>query len=411
MRLKSRHVDSGEREMVGTDSMRKTVLLTGCLAVFLSVFASSMLNIALPSIMDTFRLSQAVAVWAIASYLLCYALLMPVTGIISDRWGRRKVYIVGMWLFLLGTTLAATSPLFALLIFARCLQGIGAAAMFPPATAMIREMFAFQSGRAMGFVTASASVGMLLGPPVSGYLLEMGDYRGIFLVILPVAGLLLVMGSLTICDQTFDKQYNSLQSDNVVKLLPFYKEPPFVAIIVIVVCQNFIASSICITFPLMFIRDFHLSPSQAGNLFLMFPLSFLVASPLGGYLADKNGYRVPVTLGSLLLVAALVLLSVGPAHTVPLVTALFAVMGLAFGLSLSPLSLGSMEHASAKDIAKASGLFGFFRQSSGSAGIVITPFFESSSPVFAYLAVLLVLGLILFVALNHSELYARGNVP
>jgi|GEM_PF-6460426 len=395
--------------MVGIDSLRKTILLTGCLAVFLSVFASSMLNIALPSIMDRFRLSQAVAAWAIASYLLCYALLMPVTGAMSDRWGRKKIFVAGTALFLLGTTLAALSSSFSLLLLARCLQGIGAAAMFPPATAMVREMFTSKSGRAMGFVTAGASVGMLLGPPVSGYLLEIGDYRGIFLVILPLAVLLLVTGIYAVSDRPDDRDRISLPRDNTVKLPPFYKEPAYVAVVVIVVCQNFIASSLSITFPLMFIRDFHLSPGHTGSLFSAFPLSFLIASPLGGYLADKKGYRVPVTLGSLLLVAALVLLSVGPAHTVLLVTALFAVMGLAFGLSLSPLSLGSMEHASEMDLAKASGLFGFFRQSSGSAGIVITPLLGSSNPVFAYLAVLLLLGLILFVALNHIELSANNS--
>lgn len=386
-----------------SDVMRKTILLTGCLAVFLPVFASSMMNIALPSIMERFGLNEAVAAWAVASYSLCYALPMPMAGALSDHWERRKVYIAGMTLFLLATTVGALSSSFALLILARCLQGSGAAAMFPAAVTMIREVLTSSTGRAMGFVSAGASVGMLLGSPVCGYLLEVGDYRAIFLAILPAVGLLCIVGGFAVSSHPVFRCSNSLRELSTA--LPYYKVPAYITVIVLTSCQYFIFSSLSITFPLILIRTFELSPSQTSNLLLVFPLTFLIVSPLGGHWADKSGYQVPAAFGSLFLVVSLFFSSVMSVHTVISVTALNAALGVAFGLSASPLSVGSMKHASEQDIAKASGLFGFFRQSSGSAGAMITPLIENSNQIFGFLAALLLLGLILFVAINQVELF------
>ncbi|KKM10335.1 hypothetical protein SY88_14125 [Clostridiales bacterium PH28_bin88] len=381
----------------------RTFLFTACFATFLTVFSSSMLNVALPSIMEHFHVSQAVAAWIVSAYLVLYATLMPVAGILSDRWGKKRIFVIGMMLFALGTAMASISNSFSYLVLARSVQGTGAAAVFPAGASMIRENFAGKSGKALSLLSASASAGLLLGPPLSGYLLEITDYRGLFILTLPLA--VITLFTAVVClSNTSVKHETKPTALKDTESRPFYKEATYIAVIIVVVCQNFIARGLGIMMPLQLIRDFHLSTSQTGSLAMGFPLALLLASPLGGYLTDKKGYRIPVTAGSVILMIALALLSLKMFSATITLMALFVVMGVGFGLTISPLTVGSMENASEKDSAKASSFFGLARQLGGASGAAITPLIEGDNiVVYRYLAVLQLLALIIFIALSRDK--------
>jgi len=315
--------------------------------------------------------------------------------------GRKRIFVIGMILFILGTIVASLSNSFTYLVLARSVQGTGAAAVFPAVTSMIRETFADKSGKVMSLLSASASAGVLLGPPLSGYLLEISDYRCLFIITLPLA----VINFFTALLFFPNKPAKPLLKPTALKDIksrPFYKDETYIAVIVMVLCQNFIVYGLGIIIPLQLIMDFHLSTSQTGSFVMGFPLALLLTSPLGGYLTDKKGYWIPVISGSAILLITLVLLSLKMVSTtITFIMALFIVMGVGFGLTISPLTLGSMENASEKDLAKASGFFGLARQLGGAAGAAITPLIESNNVAYRYLAFIQLMGLIIFIVLNR----------
>ena len=155
--------------------------------VFMSTLDSSMVNIALPSIMHEFHSSLYSTEWVVMIYLLAITVSLLFWGHIGDRFGRRKIYATGMLIFGVGSFLCGISPNIYLLISYRLFQAIGASMMMASGPALIREFFpAARLGRNLGLIGSAVSLGLMTGPSLGGFLIEYQSWRTIFFVTVPI---------------------------------------------------------------------------------------------------------------------------------------------------------------------------------------------------------------------------------
>ncbi|MDE2573371.1 MAG: MFS transporter, partial [bacterium] len=160
-----------------------------------AVLASSMVFIdgsavvvALPVIQRDLTASAADAQWVVESYALFLAALLLVGGALGDRYGRRRIFTIGVVVFALSSLACALGNGIAMLIGARALQGIGAALLTPGALSLIGAAFSGAArGRAIGVWSAATGVTSALGPLVGGLLVQTASWRLVFAINLPLA--------------------------------------------------------------------------------------------------------------------------------------------------------------------------------------------------------------------------------
>src|SRR5580693_1256166 len=149
---------------------------------------STVVAVALPAIGRNLHAGFQDLQWTVTSYTLTLASLILLAGSLSDRWGRRRVFLAGLGWFTLASVLCAAAPSIGWLIAARAVQGIGGALMTPASLAIIEA--AFQPGdrtRAIGTWAGSSGVSSAIAPFLGGWLLGAGSWRAIFLINVPVA--------------------------------------------------------------------------------------------------------------------------------------------------------------------------------------------------------------------------------
>jgi EmrB/QacA subfamily drug resistance transporter len=162
--------------------------------VLLATIDGSIVNVALPTLVEEFDSSFAVVQWVALAYLLTLAALSLGVGRLGDVVGKKKIYVVGMAAFTLASVLCGLAPGIEWLIIFRVVQALGATMILSLGAAILTEAFpARERGRALGWIGTAVSVGVVTGPVVGGILLSSLSWRSIFLVNLPVgiAGTLL----------------------------------------------------------------------------------------------------------------------------------------------------------------------------------------------------------------------------
>jgi EmrB/QacA subfamily drug resistance transporter len=149
---------------------------------------STVVAVALPAIGRDLHASFAGLQWTVTAYTLTLASLILLAGALSDRWGRRRVFLVGLAWFTLASVLCAAAPSIGWLIAARAVQGIGGALMTPASLAIIEAAFQpADRARAIGTWAGFSGVSSAIAPFLGGWLLEAGSWRPIFLINVPVA--------------------------------------------------------------------------------------------------------------------------------------------------------------------------------------------------------------------------------
>ena len=180
---------------------KHTALAVTTAASFLTPFAATSVNIALPSIGREFAMTAVALSWVPTAYLLAAAMLLVPFGRIADIHGRKKVFICGIAIFTLGALLSGLAPSATTLIIFRIIQGFGASMIFGTSVAIVTSIFVEgERGKALGINVASVYLGQALGPFIGGFLTEHLGWRSIFLVIVPL-GILLLTLILTILKQ------------------------------------------------------------------------------------------------------------------------------------------------------------------------------------------------------------------
>ncbi|MFD4423104.1 DHA2 family efflux MFS transporter permease subunit [Agromyces sp. NPDC058484] len=159
-------------------------LVTG---FFMILVDSTIVSIANPAILDDLQTDITAVLWVTSAYLLAYAVPLLITGRLGDRFGPKRIYLIGLVVFTLASVLCGFSGSIGVLIAARALQGFGAALMTPQTMAVITRIFPpNQRGAAMGLWGAVAGVAMLVGPILGGVLVDGLGWEWIFFVNVPV---------------------------------------------------------------------------------------------------------------------------------------------------------------------------------------------------------------------------------
>src|SRR4051794_13229496 len=157
---------------------------------------STVVTVALPDIGRDFDASTSALQWILNGYLLTLASLILLGGSLGDRYGRRRVFIVGVLLFTAASALCAAAPNAELLILARLLQGVGGALLTPGSLALIESSFRpTDRARAIGAWSGLGGVAAALGPLLGGYLIGAVSWRAIFLINLPLGLFVAVMAA------------------------------------------------------------------------------------------------------------------------------------------------------------------------------------------------------------------------
>ncbi|MCK5515933.1 MAG: MFS transporter, partial [Desulfobulbaceae bacterium] len=159
----------------------KRVLLLVAAGVFMSTLDSSMLNVALPSIMHTFSAPLALTEWVIIIYLLTITILLLFWGHLSNIYGQGRIYNQGVLIFAIGSLFCYLAQTINMLIFFRFVQAVGASMMMAMGPALISSVFPrHQLGSGLGQIGIATSLGLMAGPAISGLLIHWFHWRYIF---------------------------------------------------------------------------------------------------------------------------------------------------------------------------------------------------------------------------------------
>lgn len=166
---------------------RRYVLASAALGAFTATVMATSVNVALPSLVVAFGAPFALVQWVVLSYLLATASLLPIVGRLADMFGKRRLFLAGFVTFAVGSLLCGLAPGVGWLIAFRSVQGIGSAILQALGLAIITDVFpAHERGRAIGINGAVLSTGIVVGPTLGGFLVELG-WPWVFLFGVPVA--------------------------------------------------------------------------------------------------------------------------------------------------------------------------------------------------------------------------------
>src|SRR4051812_2631165 len=164
------------------------VLAATILASSLAFIDGSVVNVALPAIGHSLAADSAALQWIVNAYLLPLSALLLLGGAAGDRFGRRRLLIAGTSVFALASLGCALAPGLPTLLGSRFLQGVGAAMLMPNSLAILGQTFAGPAkGRAIGVWAATGAAAGAIGPVLGGWLVDLGSWRAIFLINIPLA--------------------------------------------------------------------------------------------------------------------------------------------------------------------------------------------------------------------------------
>ncbi len=173
---------------------RTAVLVAAIIASSMSYIDGTAITVALPVIKARLPASDAQAQWTVEGYLLFLSALILVGGGLGDRYGRRRLFTLGIWTFALASIACALASSASLLVAARCVQGIGAALMIPESLALITAVYDPKArGGAIGVWAAASALTMAVGPLVGGWLTQSMSWRFVFWINVPLAIAVLVL--------------------------------------------------------------------------------------------------------------------------------------------------------------------------------------------------------------------------
>jgi EmrB/QacA subfamily drug resistance transporter len=389
------------------------VLAPVALGTMLAPLNSTMIAVAIPSLLEDFGDSLAWGSWIVTSYLVAMAAVQPLGGALGDRYGRRRLFLIGLALFLAATVVSALSWRVEVLLVARTVQAISGAAAIPNGTALIRSLVpAERRGRAFGNVGAAIAVAAGLGPPIGGILTAALGWRWIFAANLVLLAPALILGwrlpadSPTPQPSRFDLRGAALltlglvslvlcltiwrlpnaplllapvlglgavgalaalvrrsgRSPNPVLNVALLRARGFAPAVVNVSLGNLTMYTLLLSLPLFLTAWSEWDSARIGLLLAGLSLPMIVFSPLGGRLSDSLGRRAPAVLGTSLIAAgASPFLLVYPTWSWSLYLVPLVCIGAGLGLSMAPVQATAVETAPSSQAGQASGLFSTMR--------------------------------------------------
>ncbi len=392
-------------------SIKRAALLVATMASFIGPFMGSSVNVALPSIGDYFSLSAVSLGWINTAYLLSAATFSIPFGRLGDIYGRKKIYMAGVFVFTIASIIVAMSVSGLMLILGRFLQGFGASMIFATGMALLMSIFpASERGKVLGITVASVYFGLSSGPFIGGMITQHLGWRYIFWVNVPLGLILLaviflmlkgdwaeergqkfdLLGSLMLAVSLLVTMYgfSKLPETYAFGLVAlgligiagfvFYEmklESPVVDMSLFISNSAFTFSNLAAlinyaaTFAVTFLLSLYLQnvkgyqPQEAGTILMAQPVVQAIFSPLAGRLSDRIQPRKVASVGmafTLLGLVALVFIRIDT----PLYLIIGVLMFLGFGFALfsSPNTNAIMSSVERRYYGVASAMTGTMRQ-------------------------------------------------
>jgi MFS family permease len=361
--------DSGE-----SAARPNLVLITTILASSLAFVDGSVVNVALPAIAKNLGADAGALQWIINIYLLPLSALLLLGGAMGDHFGRRRLLIGGTAIFAAASLGCALAPSLAFLFAARFLQGLGAAILLPNSLAILGQTFSGTSrGRAIGIWAATGAAMGAIGPVLGGWFIDLGSWRAIFLLNLPLAfgaialGLAFVPGDRTQGAVPLDGVGAMLATVGLAALtwaltVGSGRTWTAAALAGAAVAVGFLAAflrvELFVLIPYLLIKEAGYSGTAAGAALLPLPLILTVASPYAGALAGRIGPRLPLTIGPLVVAAGFLLAFriQAKADYWSDVLPMILVIGLGMSAAVAPLTTAVLTSVDRKHTGSASGL-------------------------------------------------------
>ena len=189
-------------------NLKWLVLLTVMVGTFLGRLDQTIVNLALPKIIDSFGITVSAAGWIATAYILANAVFVPIWGKLGDTLGRKKIYMIGFGMFIVGSILAGLAWNLPSMILFRIIQAIAGSADYPTAMAIIAVTFTEgkERAQALGIWSASFAAATVFGPLLGGPLIDNFGWRSVFLINLPVGVIGMLMASAYVKESTSEKK-------------------------------------------------------------------------------------------------------------------------------------------------------------------------------------------------------------
>ena len=194
--------------MADNDRLKWLILLTVIVGTFLGRLDQTVVSLAVPKIMEDFNILTSEAGWIATAYILANAVFVPVWGKLGDTIGRKKVYVWGFLIFIVGSILAGFSWDLGSMIVFRIIQAIASSADYPTAMAIITVTFrnGKERAQALGIWSSAFAASAVFGPLIGGPLIDNFGWRSVFLINLPVGLIGLAMALAFIPESVSDRK-------------------------------------------------------------------------------------------------------------------------------------------------------------------------------------------------------------
>jgi len=183
------------------------VLISVMFGIFMIILDATVVNVAFPTLRREFGASLADAQWVLSIYVLSLGVTTPVSGFLADRFGIKRIYLLGLSIFVLGSLLCGIAPSLGTLIVARALQGFGGGMAQPLGPAQLYRAFPpKEQGTALGYFGIVLVFAPALGPILGGWLVDLNIWRWIFFINIPIGILGVILGSRFLLDYRVERK-------------------------------------------------------------------------------------------------------------------------------------------------------------------------------------------------------------
>jgi EmrB/QacA subfamily drug resistance transporter len=389
----------------------------------MALLDATIVNIALPAIDQDLDAGTVGLTWTVNAYTLTLSALILLGGSLGDRLGRRRIFLFGVIWFALASLLCGVAPTIGLLVAARGLQGIGGALLTPGSLAILQASFRPEDrSRAIGIWSGFGATAAVIGPLVGGWLLDVASWRWVFLVNLPVAGLVVVLArhipetkdadapqrsdvvgvalaAVGLGSLTYGLTAGSLttlagagclisfvvhESRTAMPMLPLdvFRSRLFSAtnLVTFLVYAALSGMILWLVVTLQVVAD--LSPMQAGFALLPLTVCMLLLSPLAGAVSERIGPTVPMTVGPLIMAGSVAVLTRVDAQTSYLADVLVPtiVFGIGLATMVTPLTATALAAVPDHRAGIASGVNNAVARIGGLLAIAVLPLVTDIGP-------------------------------
>lgn len=385
---------------------------------------ATIVNVAIPSVRTDLGATASQLQWVIDIYTLVLASLLMLSGAMGDRFGRRRVFQIGLTVFAVGSLLCSLAPGIDALIAARFVQAIGGSMLNPVALSIISQVFTgpVERARAIGIWGAVVGISMALGPTVGGLLIHLISWRAVFWINLPICLAAIVLTAVFVPETRSETMRNvdpvgqllavlflfgtvfaliegpalgwghprvitaavvavaafaaflrfeSQRADPFIDLR-FFRSVPFASATVIAICAFASWGALLFMMSLYLQGARGYSAVQTGLIYLPIAVGALIFSPLSGRMVGRYGARPSLLIsGTMIVVASTVLALLPEDAPVWTLMVVFAVFGIGFSMVNAPITNAAVSGMPLDRAGAASAVTSTSRQIGVSIGVAL----------------------------------------